>query len=180
MAMQILPLLKAVTFSGLGIPNNHYLLSKNFLRVSIWGTLGSGGTALVSFVFSRFLMQEGPWKGFASHVFEANLASCGTFAIAATYCSYKITNQTMSPDLFKTLNGRVSLFATGSAWVGLIGITAAWASQFITSNTQGNSLAEHLFYPLLGLGTAGWILRIFFNTQIVKLANSRLATASKI
>ena len=159
-------------------PTDHSAVSRNLFRLSFWGASGSGATALVSFIFNR--SQEGSWKTFASHVFKASLTSCVTFTAVAAYCFYNIKIISImggSENSLKTVNGRVSLFAKSSALVGWVGAAAAWASQFLTSKALVSSLAQHSSYPLLGLGTAGSILWIFNNRQIIKLAESRMSNA---
>jgi hypothetical protein len=150
--------LKAVT--NFEVPKDHHALSRNFARVSFWGALGSSGIASVSFIFSKYLMQEGFCKALASYVFKANLTSCATLAAVGAYCIYNIESSPYAEDL----NRRVSFFAKKSALVGLIGAAAALVFQFVTSNALASSLAKHS-YLFLGVGTAGLILRIFLTTQ---------------
>jgi hypothetical protein len=78
MAIKLLTLVKNATFSGLETPKNYGEIVNNLLRVSIWGSVGSGTVALVSFLFSRSIVQEGSWKVFAPSILQASLASCGT------------------------------------------------------------------------------------------------------
>src|SRR5580692_8437106 len=89
MTARLVFLLERMTFSDLEMPKDYHCLSRNLLRVSIWGALGSGSAALVSFIFSRSLVQEGSWKEFAPYVFKASLASCATFTLFAAFLSYR-------------------------------------------------------------------------------------------
>jgi hypothetical protein len=170
MTMQLLPIL--ISYARFEEPANHDAISRNLARISIWGVLASGSTASVSFIFSRFLMQEGSCKALASHVFKASLTSWGTFAAVGAYCIYNIVliSRAYHPDFAKTLNERVSLVAKYSALVGLIGAGAAFASQFITSNTLVSSVAKHTFDLLLGLGTTSSVLGIYHHWQNKELA----------
>ena len=164
-----------LTISGLETPRTTYVISRNLLRISIWGALGSGSAALASFIFSRSLVQESTWKAFASHVYKASLASCGTFAAVRAYYPYQLATIIRHLDFTeaKTLNERVSLIAKYSALVGLLGAKAAWASQFVTSNAQVSSIAKYSLSQLLGLGIAGLTLRLFYNWQKGMLDKSK-------
>ena len=173
MAAKILSELIGLTFSGMDEPKDHGYVAANILRASIWGTMGSGATALVSFIFSRYLIQNECWKSIAPHVIKATLSSCGTFAAAAAYLVYKFkTTEVYTENSSKTLNARVSLFAKSSAMVGLIGAAAAaLATKYVQSNTQVSSVAKHSFYPLLGLGVAALAIRLFqiyLNRQLTR------------
>jgi hypothetical protein len=152
------------TFSGMDQPTSQKEIQKNILRASIWGTMGSGGTALVSFIFSRYLIQNEPWKSIAPHVVKATLSSCVTFAALITYLFYfALTIQcSWTDDNRELINTRVSLIAKSSALVGLIG---AAASALATYYVKESLLAKHSLVPLLGLAAAGSILWIFTHRQ---------------
>lgn len=142
-------------------PEDHHVISRNLARVSFWGALAPISTASVSFIFSRFLLQEGFCKTVASHVFKASLTSSLIFAAVGASCIYNIVNSPYA----ETSNERVFLFAKCSASLGLVGAAAAWASKFITPNTLVSSLAKHSFFPLIGLSAVGSTLWIFYNKQ---------------
>jgi hypothetical protein len=163
MAIQLFSVFGQVTFSGIDHPTSPLAVLINNLRASVWGTMGFGGTALVSFIFSRYLIQNEPWKSVAPHVVKAALSSCGTFAAVAVYLFYKIITDEPSTEATKRLiNTRVSLIAKSSALVGLIGAAAA---ALATYYVQESSLAKHSLVPLLGLSAAGSILWIFTHRQ---------------
>jgi len=143
-------------------------VTTNCLKVSMWGTLGCGGTALVSFIFNRFLSQERAWKALVPHIFKASLFSCGTFAAFAAYIVYQVVFVCKNKDDLvhnKTTHDNVSLIVKRVALVGLIGATAAFAFRFVTSSSLISSLADYSLSPLLGVGTAGLTLTIFRNRQ---------------
>jgi len=171
MAIDLLTSLKSLTFSQLTEPKIPFVITQNLVRVSIWGTVGSGATALVSFIFNRSLVQESTWKAFAPYVFKASLFSCTTFALVVAYCSKGIMkNRPIDSEFDKQLHLRVSLFAKGSTLVGLIGATAAFALRFVTPNSLIGSLANRSLSPLLGIGTAGSVLWLFLNSQNKQVA----------
>lgn len=156
-----------IAFSGFeahsdsdGFPQS--IVTGNLLRASVWGALSSGVTALTSFIFSTTLTQEGIWKTFASHVYDASLISCGTFAALASYIVYKsvTAKNDYTDDAAKALNGRVSGLAQKAAMVGYLGTVAAWAST--------KPLEKHL-YSFVGLGLAGsvvWIVHLWQTKQL--------------
>jgi hypothetical protein len=154
-------------FQRMEQPTDHKVVTSNNFRASIWGTMGSGGTALVSFIFSRYLIQNEPWKSIAPHVVIATLWGCGTFAAAAVYLVYKAINNTHTTDAsWRPLSRGVSLIAKRSALVGLIGAAAA---ALATHYVQESSLAKHSFVALQGLGVAGsilWIFTLWQNKQL--------------
>jgi hypothetical protein len=178
MAIDLFTGLKHVIFSGLEAHSNsnpfpQNIVAQNILRVSAWGTLGSGAAALASSIFSKTLMQESSWKALAPHVFKASVTSCLTFLAVISCIVYKAVTQDLNaPDDSdaKALNDRVSLGAKISALVGFFGAAAAFASEFATSNTQVSSVAKYSLSPLLGLGTAGFILGFFHHRQNKELA----------
>ncbi len=168
MAIEILNNLKILTFSRLEAHSDRFpqdTVTRNLMRASIWGTLSSGATAVTSFIFSRFLVQEGAWKALAPHIFKASLTSCGMFAAVAAYGIYKSIKSRADDSALAKLNERVSLVTKSCALVGFIGAAAAWASKFAPSNIHVSLLTKHSLSPLLGLGTAGSILWIFLISQ---------------
>jgi hypothetical protein len=107
MAAEVFFTLGKITFSGLKQPTDQGEIVINSLRVSVWGTMGSGGTALVSFIFSRYLIKNEPWKSIAPHVVKATLWCYGTFAIVAAYLFYHIMDDespTKEPDPYTQVN----------------------------------------------------------------------------
>jgi hypothetical protein len=152
-----------LAISGLDKPKNQINIVLNSFRASIRGTIGSGGTALVSFIFSRYLIQNEPWKSIAPYVIKATLWSCGTFAAVTAYIVYNIVIDPDQTDASaQPINTKVSLIAKNSALVGLMGAAAA---ALATYYVKESSLAKHSLVPLLGIGAAGLILWIFTNQQ---------------
>jgi hypothetical protein len=176
MAAKIFSNLREITFSGMEFPITQRRITLNILRASIWGTMGSGGTALVSFIFSRYLIQNEPWKSIAPYVVKATLWSCGTFAAVAAYLIYKnykcINTSSHNNDFLflenylqtfhKTLNDGLSRFAKSYAMIGLIGAAAA---ALATKHVQESSL---------GLSAAGSILWLFTNQQNQPLTDTQI------
>ena len=155
--------LGALAFQGIEQPTNLQEIQGNILRASLWGIMGSGGTALSSFIFRKYLIQNEPWKSIALHVTKATLSSCVTFAtITAFFCYICIIDTVKCANSRKLNNTRVSLIAKSSALIGLIGAAAA---ALTTYYVQESSLAKHSLVPLLGLGAAGSIFWIFTNWQ---------------
>jgi hypothetical protein len=139
-----------------------FIVSRNLLRASIWGTVSSGATALASFIFSKTLTQESIWKTVAPHVYDASLMSCGTFAAFAGYFFYTAITAKKKPtdDDAKALNERVSNSARRAAMVGYLGSVAAWVST--------KPLEKHL-YSFVGLGVASsvlWLIHTWQNKQL--------------
>jgi hypothetical protein len=176
MAIKALTKVTTLTFSGLETPQHHHAMAQNLIRVSICGALSSGSAALVSFIFSRSLVQEGSWKAFAPHVFKASAYTCATFAIVVAFSFCIIATGRI---LGEPLNDRVSLFAKGYARIGLIGAAAAGAVKCVISNTHVSSLAKHSLYPLLGMGIAGSVLWIFHSWQNIQF-ETKYAKTTKI
>ena len=158
-----------LAFSPLSKPKDEETITLNCYKISLRGTLICSGTALVSFIFNRFLAQEGAWKALAPYVFTTSLFSCVTFAIFAACISNKITKCVRAirsdPGYDKSFNNTMSFVAKKSAQVGIIGAAAAFAFKYVTPNSLISSLAERSFSPFLGLGTAGSVLFIFHNRQ---------------
>ncbi len=162
-------LFKDVVMTGLQTPTSPRVVVGNTIKVSVWGTLGSGAGTLVFFIFSKTFMQEGPYKEVASHVFKATLVSCATFASFAVYCIYKAVMDSESDiiDSEQKINERVSLSPKWAAGIGLFGAAAAF---LVSKLDPSNTLKQRALFPLfLGLGIAGSILSIFKNRQTQKL-----------
>lgn len=51
MAVKLFNELKNLTLSGLEAPKYYQEIARNLSRVSIWGALSSGSTALASFIY---------------------------------------------------------------------------------------------------------------------------------
>jgi hypothetical protein len=167
MTVELFTNLTKIAFSGLDAHSDSgyfhpVTVTRNLFRVSAWGTISSGATALASFIFSKTLTQEGIWKTIAPHVFDASLISCGTFAAFASYSVYiAVTEKSdYTDETAKALNGRVSSLAKKAAMVGYLGTIAAWVST--------KPVEKHV-YSFVGLGIAGsilWIAHIWQNQQL--------------
>jgi hypothetical protein len=102
-------------------------------------------------------VQEGSWRAFAPHVFQASLASCGTFTAVVAYYVYLF----FSVENCKSFNERVLFVATSSAYAGLFAAATTWPFN--------KPLEDHL-YSFLAYGVSGSILSIFLNRQNKQLA----------
>lgn len=158
-----------IAFSPLSMPKDEETITLNCYKTTSRGALVSGGTALVSFIFNRFLAQEGALKTLAPYVFKASLYSFVTFTVFAFLINMKITKcvreNINDPSYDKRSNNAMSRMAKRSALFGMIGAAAGFALKFVAPNSLISSLAERSLCPLLGLGTAGSVLFIFHNRQ---------------
>ncbi len=173
MAIKLFTSLTGKAFSPLLTPTDDQAVTLNCHKISLRGALICGGTALVSFIFNRFLAQEGALKALAPHVLKASLYSCATFVFFAKCINRKICNTVShyvkvgkdDPVYDKKFNNSMSSVAKGFALVGLMETAAAFAFKFVAPNSLISSLAERSLSPLLGLGTAGSVLFVFLNRQ---------------
>jgi Na+/melibiose symporter-like transporter len=152
-------------FFPLSTPKDEETITLNCYKATSRGALVSGGTALVSFIFNRFLAQEGTWKAVAPYVFKASLWSFVVFTVFAFCIRNKITRCVREyrndPIYDKKFNDAMSLTAKSSALVGMSGAAVAFALKFVAPNSIIGSLTNRFLCPLLGLGTAGSVLWIF-------------------
>ncbi len=169
MAIELLNALTHMTFSGLKAPKIEGDVVNNLLRVSIWGAVGSGATALVSFIFGRSLVQEGTWKALAPHIFKASLVSCATFTLFAAFLSCKLwqmhkTGKTAAS--IRILNVQVYFLENRLITVSSIGgIAAALVSSRLNLNQGIKSLAERCLFPLMWEALTTCAIAIFHDYQ---------------
>ena len=156
---------REILFQPLSKPLSQRAIATNSFRVSIRGAFGCGGTALVSFIFNRFLAQEGVLKAVLPYVFKTSLYSSITFTAFAAFLTYKGIET-------DGINDRLSFIAVKSAQTGLIGAAASFALKFMTPNTLNGSLAEYAVSPFLGVGIAGTILKLFLDRQQEKFKSN--------
>jgi hypothetical protein len=176
MAIKFLIGLPATAFSPMSKPKDEETVTLNCYKMSLRGVLVCSGTTLVSFIFNRFLAQEGTWKALAPHIFKASLFSYVTFAFFASCIGSKIAKYVKSnlhnTNYDKSFNYAISAFAKKSALAGLMGAASAWAIRFVTPNSLISSFAERLVSPLLGIGIAGATLKIFHYRQTTQLKSN--------
>jgi hypothetical protein len=169
MAIKLLTTLKDLTLSGLETPKSCHCLSRNLARVSIWGALGSGATALASSVFNRSLVQEGSWKEFAPYVFNASLASCGTFILFAAFLNYRLWQISTSEDEKKAackLNAQVISLETGLGCASsIVGFVAVLVRDYLNPTQVIKSLAERSIQPLMGIALTTFAIVLFHDYQ---------------
>lgn len=169
-----------IAFSPLSEPKDEDTIRLNCYKTTSRGAWVSGGTALASFIFNRFLAQEGACKAVAPYVFSASLYSFFTFTFFA-FCINRIITQVVrsivtNPAYDKKCNDAMSRFAKKTALVGMIGAAAGFAFKFVAPNSVISSRGDRLFSPLLGLGTAGSVLWIYLNSQKKQLEASNEKT----
>ena len=169
MAVKLFNELKSLTLSGLEAPKCYRSISQNLFRVSIWGTLGSSSTAIVSFIYNRSLMQESSLRAYAPYVFKASLASCGTFTLFAAVLSYKIWQISKNKETeasYKKLNDQVwsleNTLAYGSTALNLI---ATFVYNF-HPNQVIKSLAARSVNPLIWIEISTVVIGVFHAHQV--------------
>jgi hypothetical protein len=168
MAVKLFNELKSVTLSGLETPKYYQSISRNLFRVSIWGTLSSGSTALVSFIYNRSPVQESAWKTFTPYVFKASLASCGTFAFFAAVLSYKIWQLSKNEETEASYKLNVQVFSLENRLVyasGTLCLIAIFVHYF-NPNQVIKSLAAHSVVPLMWVQLTSVAIGLFHDYQL--------------
>lgn len=172
MAVKLFNDLKSMTISGLETPKCYRSISRNLFRGSIWGTLGSGSTALASFIFNRSLVQESSLRAYAPYVFKASLASCGTFTLFAAVLSYKIWQISKNEETeasYKKLNIQVfsleNRLLYASAALSLIALFV----YYFHPNQVIKSLAARPVHPLMWIEISMIVIGLFHDYQLKQI-----------
>lgn len=120
-------------------PENAEMVIQNSITTSIRGAFVTGTLSIIFAIFSRFVVQEGPWhKNISLGLTPMSLISCGTFAVAASFFIYR-----MWRGVDDKLNRKIEVY--GWAIVALIGT--------LTLPTYFSSYRKQGFYVCCSLDT---------------------------
>jgi hypothetical protein len=141
--------LPKLTFSPLGKPGS----LENFIKIPIWGTLGTGGLAIISGIF-KVIIQERAWKAVNCHVLQASLASCATCATIVIFFVWKavlVHDQKTREDFDKNFRNAITSFEAGISFGNLFSATLAYFIRNFSHHPK-SLLAKHSITPFMYVG----------------------------
>lgn len=156
---QVVRELKELTFSPLREPGS----LANLIKIPMWGTLGTGGLAIISGVF-KGIVQERVWRTVSCNVFEASLTSCATCATVVAFSIYKLMREDRSEraeTLDDNLGNAITSFEAGISLASFFTATLAFFVRNF-SNHPRSLLAKHSIYPFIYVGSTAlslWAIR---------------------